>query len=160
MTSLKAVPRNKLEAQQQEAETVLAELRAKVETIRTQMQEMLKEPLKAMQRAEKVLTEIRSELYQRRVKDAIVPTITDHALLRYIERVHGIDMDAIRETIMTDVVVNAIKNGVGKIKTTECEFVVKDMAIVTVYVNERPAKPKASKMTRAKMATIEYEGDE
>lgn len=42
---------------------------------------------------------------------AIQPECTDHALIRYIERVMGVDVKSIRNEIMTKSVIAAIKNG-------------------------------------------------
>jgi hypothetical protein len=45
----------------------------------------------------------------KRLKPRAEPKLTDHALLRYIERVIGLDIDAIRSEIMTLQTVSALK---------------------------------------------------
>jgi hypothetical protein len=41
--------------------------------------------------------------------------VTDHALIRYIERVHGYDLDPIREMILTPNVLALAKSGSGAV---------------------------------------------
>lgn len=55
-----------------------------------------------------------------RIKDQIAaastePQVTEHALLRYIERAYGVDLEEIRKQIMTPQMANAIRTlGSGK----------------------------------------------
>ncbi len=153
MTSLKAVPRTKLEAMEAEISSSLAEIKSAVETIRTEMQERLKEPLQRQEKLSVELAGIRLELSERRNRDAMTPTVTDHALLRYIERVHGVDIEAIRSAILTPAVVTAIKAGAAAVRSDECRYTIKDMAVVTVYVEQKRQNHK--KPTRAMRERME-----
>jgi hypothetical protein len=44
------------------------------------------------------------------------PYISDHAVLRYLERVHGIDVEAIRKTMMSPAVHAAVMIGGDTVK--------------------------------------------
>lgn len=156
MTSYRAMPRVKLEAMEQQISTDLASIKATVEAIRTEMQERLRVPLQRQEALAADLALIRLELEDRRKRDAMVPTVTDHALLRYIERVHGVDIEAIRAAILTPVVVTAIKNGAAAVRSDECRYTIKDMSVVTVYVEEK--RSTARKPTRAMRERLEYDG--
>jgi len=58
------------------------------------------------------------------------PAITDHALIRYLERKLGLDMDVIRAEILTDDLIAAAATLGGK--CTYGKFVIKDNTVVTV----------------------------
>lgn len=45
----------------------------------------------------------------------IVPHVSDHALLRFLERVKGVDLDAIRAEILSPLVKCAIKAGASAV---------------------------------------------
>lgn len=62
------------------------------------------------------------------------PRITDHAVLRYIERVHGVDVEKIRSQLLTDAVKLAARTGASKVKRHDCTLVLKSDAVVTVVV--------------------------
>lgn len=62
--------------------------------------------------------------------------ITEHAMLRYVERVLNIDLDEIKEAILTDEIKNQIKIlGVnGKFSNKNFRVVVKDNKVVTIEI--------------------------
>lgn len=63
-------------------------------------------------------------------KDVIV---TEHAILRYIERVYGIDLEEIRETMLSGGVRELIDQfGSGKIPCEGGRLIVKNRTVVTV----------------------------
>lgn len=65
------------------------------------------------------------------------PIVTEHALLRYIERVYKIDLNEIRDEILTDSVKGFIEQfGSGKIPTEHCRLVVKDRTVITVETKD------------------------
>jgi hypothetical protein len=72
--------------------------------------------------------------------------ITDHALLRYIERVHGVDVERLKAQILNDFVRSAIKGGANVIKTKECTFMVEHGRIVTTLTHGMSAIPKQYKV--------------
>jgi hypothetical protein len=63
--------------------------------------------------------------------------VTDHFILRYIERVYGLDMDAIKKEILekfSDVPLVAKMSNKGAVYTKEnLSVVVKNSTLVTVY---------------------------
>lgn len=62
----------------------------------------------------------------------IEPRISEHALLRYIERAHGVDMTLLREHILSPRVVDAIRRGARSVRIDGVKFVIRNFKIVTV----------------------------
>jgi hypothetical protein len=63
------------------------------------------------------------------------PIITEHALLRFLERVYGIDLQKAREAMVGDglaAMIQEFKSGRFPIDGYDCFAVVKDRSIVTV----------------------------
>lgn len=61
------------------------------------------------------------------------PVVSEHALLRYIEREMGFDLDVIKDAILTNerkVMIKAMGN--GKYPIGKCKAVVKDMVIISI----------------------------
>lgn len=61
--------------------------------------------------------------------------MTDHALLRYIERVYKVDVEKIRDDAVTDMVKAAIAAGANVINIDGVKFLIKNGVIVTTYDN-------------------------
>ncbi len=62
------------------------------------------------------------------------PKISDHALIRYMERKCDISFEAMRKKIMTPETIAAIKAGAKKVKVDDLELIVSDdKVIVTIY---------------------------
>ncbi|GGB14969.1 hypothetical protein GCM10011380_00470 [Sphingomonas metalli] len=62
-----------------------------------------------------------------------MPAVTDHAIVRYLERVHGIDMDVIRAEILTPVVQLAEGFGCGTvIGKNGCRVMIRDGVVTTI----------------------------
>lgn len=59
--------------------------------------------------------------------------VTDHALVRYMERVMGFDFDPIRERILTPTVTRALREGVTRIRTQDGYVIAKE-SIVTTFL--------------------------
>ncbi|WP_211098404.1 hypothetical protein, partial [Azospirillum sp. B506] len=66
---------------------------------------------------------------QRTAKD---PVVSSHALLRYVERVMGIDVKALERSLHSQEVKAAIRAGATRITVDGIGLVVKDNVIVTV----------------------------
>jgi len=65
-------------------------------------------------------------------RSAIRANVSDHALLRYLEKRFKLDLPTLRAEILTPYRVNAIEAGANKIRFDGLTFIVKDQTIVTV----------------------------
>lgn len=69
--------------------------------------------------------------------------VSDHAILRYMERVHSTDIDAIRKEIQS-AVSGPMTKFVGDkrltVKTEPCDFVIAKGVVITVICNSRGSK--------------------
>ena len=69
--------------------------------------------------------------------------VTDHALLRYLERVKGVDVDAVRNEL-GHVVDKAIEAGAGATIIDGVRYVLNDKTIVTAaLVNKVPERGRS-----------------
>jgi adenylosuccinate lyase len=98
--------------------------------------------------ARALLGNVRTEL-ERRLRPVEKPTVTDHALLRYLERVHGVDVAAMKAHILTDNVTAAIHAGASSVIMDGVRFVIKGNALVTVTEAGPKAKPRKVHKGRA-----------
>ena len=74
---------------------------------------------------------LKSEISRRTTK-APEPKVSEHALLRYIERVHGIDMKELENIILTEKVKNAMFLGATSVTCDGYRYVLKDNVVITV----------------------------
>lgn len=60
--------------------------------------------------------------------------VSEHAILRYLERVKGLNIEAIEKQIVTDSVKDLVAKlgGNGKFPNNECSLVIKDYTVVTI----------------------------
>lgn len=61
------------------------------------------------------------------------PVMTDHAVLRYMERVMGVDVDSIRNKIFEPGVQSVINGGASRVTIDGLTFIVRNKAVVTLY---------------------------
>jgi hypothetical protein len=112
----------------------IEDLKSKIETIHGRISEHQRE-MTALQgevaQMEATRRSLLAEL-ERRSRPTEDVRITDHALLRYVERVFKIDVDALKRQILTDGVTKGIENGASTITVNGIQFRVKDRSIVTV----------------------------
>jgi len=81
---------------------------------------------------DKKINEIENPLKKQRV------AITEHALLRYLERVYKFDIKKLKENLLTEKVIEYIKNyKSGKITENGITYVFKNKVIVTILVEEK-----------------------
>ena len=67
------------------------------------------------------------------VDDSDGPSITDHAVLRYLERVVGMDIQAVRDSILTPDRAQMIRMGARRIKIeTGALLIIDNKKIITV----------------------------
>ena len=83
------------------------------------------------------LATVRAELDKRR-RGAVEPRLSDHAIIRFLERSMGIDIDQVRARILNDKVRAAIKSGASAVTVDGTRLKVSDNVIVTVL--DTPAK--------------------
>lgn len=57
--------------------------------------------------------------------------VSDHAILRFLERKYNLDVSSIREGILTKDVKTAIEKGATKFKVDGIDFIIKNNVIVT-----------------------------
>jgi hypothetical protein len=80
----------------------------------------------------------------------VFPIVSNHALLRFLERVDGVDVEGARARIMTPSVIAAIKAGAVRITVEGVRFVIKNGVIVTAWdgEDERRKRRKVRKSDR------------
>lgn len=103
-----------------------------------------------LQDTRRALALVRTEL-EKRMRPSPVPRVSDHALLRFIERVLGFDVEAVRDRILTDTVKSAILAVASAVNVDGARLTVKDNTIVTVTVGEKKPK-KVAKNSRPELS--------
>lgn len=118
------------------------------------LEDMAREARKA---ASARLSELRREL-ERAERRLAEPRVTDHALLRYLERVRGIDMEEVKQAILTPQVrewLHLFPEGNFPLDDGQHKVVIRDGAVLTVKPN-KPVKPPR-KVTRDEWEDAEAE---
>ena len=116
-------------------QTQLSKARAEESTLKTEaaaLQRKHTQARQAVQSLEKRIEELS--------RTAPEPTVSEHALLRYLERVKGVDLEALRQEILDNGTADAIAfAGNGRIKKggTDITLIVQNSVVVTV---KGPAK--------------------
>jgi len=81
----------------------------------------------------------------------LIRGVSDHAVVRYLERVLGVDMAAIRSRIMTPLVESAIRSGVRRIRTADGVVVATDGIVTSFLPNENgPNRRRTGHIDRGK----------
>lgn len=94
--------------------------------------------------AQASLSSVRAEL-QKRLRPQPEPRISDHALLRYLERVMNVDIKAVQARIMTDKVKAAILAGASSVIVAGAKFKIANNTVVTIIDTDAPTKlPKTA----------------
>lgn len=60
------------------------------------------------------------------------PRVSDHAVVRFLERKYGFDFENQRDELLDDGVISAINSGASKVKRDGVSLVIKDKTIVTI----------------------------
>lgn len=92
-----------------------------------------REAKKKMDEAWAVIQNIKDMIFNLK-ESTKTPIVTEHAILRYLERQKGIDMDSIHKCILTDKNIEIINQlGTGKITNADgMKIVFKNRTVVTV----------------------------
>ena len=112
-------------------------LETKRNTLDTEIEAIYQERVRLTKREQQLGSERAVVINQiKQLKDRnIDPIVSEHALLRYIERVIGIDMDELRQKILTEEVKNFSRIfGDGTFPAEGFKVVVKDKKVVTIKV--------------------------
>lgn len=80
----------------------------------------------------------------------LLPSVSDHAVLRYMERVQGFDIEAVRQHIGT-LCRSACRAGAASLKTEGVEFQFADGKVVTVTPKTRGPSKTRQRMSRDKV---------
>lgn len=72
--------------------------------------------------------------------------LTDHAIVRYLERAKGFNIAKIRQEMLTPTTIEAIEAGAVTVKISGVDFIVKDKTIVTVL--DRPCGGGSRKLKK------------
>lgn len=83
---------------------------------------------------------VRVELNKRAQNRSGEPKLSDHALLRYMERIYKVDLDDLRQRILTDNIKSAIKMGATTVTIDGVRFRVAGSVITTVF--EKPEQKR------------------
>lgn len=127
--------------------TELKALQTKLGSINEQIN-TVKNELKVVNQSlvdlEKSRQSVQNEINKLKVKELIV---SEHALLRYLERTFGVDLEEIKRQILTEEMKGRIDSfGNGKFPHPDgYKLVVKDRVVVTVETNEKQAKTRPPK---------------
>lgn len=66
------------------------------------------------------------------------PVVSEHAILRYLERIKGIDLKAVTEEILSGNRADMISTmGSGTMKTSDYDIVFKNRCVVTIYPRKK-----------------------
>lgn len=143
-----AETRAELEIERADLTGKLGVVTADIGSIKAEMAARLGSVEGEAQRIRSRLGQIETELRRREVHDAMVPTISDHAMLRYIERIRGIDVEAMKASLLTETVVLAIKSGATAVKSPAGTMVIKGSTVVTFLDPEMRPKRKTQRGMR------------
>lgn len=88
-----------------------------------------------------------------------VAHVTDHAVLRYLERVKGIDIEAVRAEL-GHVVDKAIEMGAGATIVDGVKYVLRDRCVVTVALAQEPPLRGRAMRRRNRRKLTDWEDEE
>lgn len=121
--------KSKLEKEEEKAQSELKEVKKELEELHLEMKSLGNQ----MNDKKSVAGNLRKKLKDAEKAKKI--HITDHALLRYIERILGIDVEQIRNEILTEETrYQVFVLGDGKYPVNNDHYVIiRDNALITVY---------------------------
>lgn len=140
--------RTELEAERADLAMKLGAVEADLSAIKAEVATKMGALEDEAQRLRTRMGQVSAELSRREAQDAMVPTISDHALLRYIERTCGVDIASLKAELLTDTVVLAIKSGATAVKSPVGTMVIKGSTVVTFLDPEMRPKRKTQRGMR------------
>lgn len=78
------------------------------------------------------LNMVQAELTRRKEEKNFHPAISDHAVLRYMERVMGLDIDSLRSKILSPAIIGAMKSGATQFTADNISYRLRDNTIITI----------------------------
>ena len=93
------------------------------------------------------------------IKPGWSPRITDHAVVRFLERSMGIDVEAIRTRLRTPAVRTAILSGASSVKFENVRLILANAAVVTVVDGVKKARTKGPRRPTRKQMEVAEEAD-
>jgi len=108
-----------------ESEVKLELMRMERNNLNSEMEELSRKQLSLNDR----YNDLKSKIKEAKKK----PNISEHAIVRYFERVRGINVQEIRDNLLSKKIINQINVlGSGKIPMEDCTLIVKDKCVVSV----------------------------
>ena len=156
MGDIPAMTRTELLRERDDALGKLSRVEAEIEGIKSELAGRLNGVQGDAQRLRSTIGQLEGEIARREAQDRMVPTISDHALLRYIERLCGVNVEALKAELLTTSVIAAIKSGATGLKTPLGTMVIKGSTVVTFLSADM--RPKAK--TKRGLARQHDEGDD
>ena len=59
--------------------------------------------------------------------------ISDHALVRYLDRVKGVDVDKMKQEMSTDILKSSVNQGATSVRIDGFTYVIRNKIVTTVY---------------------------
>lgn len=110
-----------------ELEQQLLELQAQEESLK----KMIANKQRVLSTTKKEIDNVLQEIDKLSNKTEI--KISDHAIVRYFQRVKGIDLDQVRKEILSPSVLSWVETlGDGTYPSQDCKLVIRDNTVVTV----------------------------
>jgi predicted nuclease with TOPRIM domain len=113
-------------------------LKEKVEELETRISALndeakpLREQLGNIDRQKSKLATERNQYVERIKELKEKPRVSDHAVIRYLERKYGFTFEDIRTELLTPTVVSAMNSGVESVKVNGTTLKIKGRTVVTV----------------------------
>lgn len=109
---------------------------------------------------ERERSDILTEVAKRVRRMEMQPQVSDHALVRFIERVHGIDLSSIKAHILTPRIVESVRAGASAVVVDGVKFIVRGGVLVTVVTNDKPKnRPPRYREVDGEFEFVDHEGD-
>ena len=113
-----------------EMHDAVADLEARVEALQ-QDAVPLREQLGNIDRTLGKLGQEKGELLQQIKTARQSPRVSDHAVIRYLERKHGFSFEKVRKELLTPEVVRAMDAGADGVKVNGCTLKIKGRTVAT-----------------------------
>jgi len=78
------------------------------------------------------LSEVQAELTRRKEDARFRPSISDHAILRYLERIGGVDVEGLRTKLLTPELQSAMRSQANKYTCDGITYMLRDNTVVTI----------------------------